>query len=344
MAARRRKIRTVGTIRVTPATGEVCERGKRAHGNTANGLAYADPAAITTLIPIGYWTEDVTGDGTITTLVELFEEVRLDGWVNDEAPNDVQAGDVFTEVYLKDEVTVTTDATGHSKAGRVFLIEDGFVYLQQGLAVSGPTGASIGASESSGVADKAALQAIPAASRHDGMLVMVRADGSLWRFDAASTLTSDEGEELAIEPDAGAGCWLAADKAKVLKLPFSFADADAHALLTVPAGFVLRLIGCPFWDVTTSFAGGSSSAIGVSTDVTGYDTKGDLLGGAAGDVEAGLTAGVRAGTLGGELNDNVGFAALALIEGDVIRYDEITSAFTSGAGFVCVPVAIAHPA
>jgi hypothetical protein len=342
--ARRTIQRTIKRLRVTLANLEVAVRGQRAHANTADGLVYADPGTITTLIPIGYFTEDVTGDGTLTTVVDLFEEVKLDAWDNDAEPNNVQAADVFTEVYLLDETTVTTDSTSHSKAGRVFMIEDGRVYVQQGLAVAGPTGATVGADQVGGVADKAALSAIVAASRFDGMLVMVRADGSLWRFDAASTATEDEGQELVIEPDAGTGAWLAADKAKILKLPFSFADADAHAILTVPAGFVLRLAGFPFWDITTSFSGGSSSAIGVSTDVTGYTTKGDLLGGAAGDVEAALTAGIRAGTLGGELDDHVGFQFLALIEGDVIRYDEITSAFTAGAGFVCIPVTIAIPA
>jgi hypothetical protein len=343
--ARRTHRKTIKRLRVTLASGEVAVRGQRAHANTANGTVYADHGTITTLIPIGYFTEDVTGDGTITTLVDLFEEISLDGWDNDDAPNNVEAADRFTEVYLKDETTVSTLSTNRSAAGRVFEIgEDGRVYLQQGLAVAGPTGASVGASQNSGVADKAALSAIAAASRFDGMLVMVRADGSLWRFDAAGTATEDEGQELVIAPDAGTGRWLAADKHKTLKLPFSFADADGHALLTVPAGFVLRLAGFPFWDITTSFSGGSSSAIGVSTDVTGYTTEGDLLGGATGDVEAALTAGVRAGTLGGELDDHVGFQALALIEGDVIEYDEITSAFTAGAGFVCIPVAISIPA
>lgn len=343
--ARRTHRLTIKRLRVTLASGQVAARGKRAHANTADGLAYATPSTITTLIPIGYFTEDVTGDGTLTTLVDLFEEVSLDGWDNDDSPNAVEAADVFTEVYLKDETTVSTLSTNRSKAGRVFMIgDDGRVYIQQGLAVAGPTGASIGATETSGVADKTALKGIAAASRHDGMLVMVRADGSLWRFVAASTLSSDEAEELAIEPSAGAGCWLRADKAAVLKLPIGFGTADGAAILTVPAGFVLRLTGFPFWDITTSFTGGSSSAIGVSTDVTGYDTKGDLLGGASGDVLAGLTAGIRAGTLGGELDDHVGFQALALVEGDEIQFDRITSAFTAGAGFVCVPVAIMQPA
>lgn len=342
--ARRTIQRTIKRLRVTPASGQVCVRGQRAHANTADGLVYATPSTITTLIPIGYFTEDLTGDGTETTLVTLFEEVTLDGWDNDDAPNDVQASDVFTEVYLKDETTVSTLSTNRSKAGRVFLIEDGKVYLQQGLAVAGPTGADVGASQNSGVADKTALAAIAAASRFDGMIVMVREDGSLWRFVAAGTADEDEAQELVIAPAAGTGRWLAADKHKTLKLPVAFGTADGEAILTVPAGFVLRLAGFPFWDVTTGFTGGTDSAIGLSTSITGYTTKGDLLGGATGDLAAGLTAGVKPGTLGGELDDHVGFQALAFVEADEIQFDRITSVFTAGEGFACIPVAICTPA
>lgn len=343
--ARRTHHLTTKSLRVTLASGQVAVRGNRAHGNTADGLAYATPSTITTLIALGYFTEDLTGDGTTTTVIDLFEEVRIDGWDNDDAPNAVEASDVFNEVYLKDATTVSTLSTSRSKAGRVLMIgDDGRVYTQQGLAVSGPTGAAMGATETGGVADKTALKAIAAASRHDGMLVMVRADGSLWRFVADSTLTSDAAEELAIEPTAGSGCWLAADKHKTLKLPIGFGTADGAAILTVPAGFVLRLAGFPFWEVTTSFTGGSSSAIGLSTSVTGYVDKGDILGGVAGNVAAALTAGVRAGTLGAELDDHVGFQALALIEDDEIQFDRITSVFDAGAGFACIPVAIMHTA
>ena len=307
----------------------------------ADALAYADPDTITTLQPLGYWTEDLTGDGSTTTVVDLFEEIKVEGLDNDSNPNDVQASDLFSTVYAKDETTVSTSDGGgtRSAAGRVILIEGSRVYIQSGLANAGPTGASVGTSQSSGVATKTALAALPAASRHDGMLVMVRADGSLWRFVAAEATAEDEALELIIEPDAGTGRWLRADKAAVLKLPIDFNTADGAAILTVPAGFALRFAGLPFWEVTTAWTGGSSSAIGVSTDVTGYDTAGDILGGASGDVAAALTAGVRAGTIGDEM-DLTGLQALALVEDDEIEFDRITSAFTAGAGFVCLPVQI----
>ena len=344
--ARRPKQRTIKRLRVTLANGEVAVRGQRAHGNTADGLVYATPAAITTLIPIGYFTEDVTGDGVATTLVDLFDEVLTDGWNNDSGPNDVQAGDIFKEVFLKDETTVSTsDAAGtRSKAGRVMFLEDGRVYLQQGLAVAGPTGASVGSAQGSGVADKAALAAIVAASRFDGMLVLVRADGSLFRFDSASAAAEDEGQELVVAPDAGTGRWLRADKSAILKLPVDFSMADGAAIFTVPTGFVLRLTGLPFWEVGTAWTGGASSTIGIASSVAGYTVAGDILGGAAGDAAAGLTAGIKPGTVGAALDTEAERQAFLLQAADTLTYEEITSAFTAGAGSVCLPVAIAHPA
>lgn len=124
-----------------------------------------------------------------------------------------------------------------------------------------------------------------------------------------------------------------------LKLPIGFALADAAVLLTIPTlsnGAVGLQIDSLFWEVTTSFAGGSGTAIGVSSSNTGYATKGDLLGGAAGDglvgvslVSTGLT--YKGGTLGAKFGTN---GKVVLVAGDAIRFDRIASVFTSGAGFV----------
>ena len=343
---RRTKQRTIKRLKVTPASGEACVKGQFAYGNAANGQAYADPDTITTLVLLGYWTEDLTGDGSTTTVVELIEEIKVDGFANDSNPNDVQASDIFSSVYGSDETTVSTSDGGgtRSVAGRAILIEDSVVYVQSGLANTGPTGASVGASQSSGVATKAALSALAAASRFDGMLVMVRADGSLWRFVAAGTASEDEAQELVIEPDAGSGRWLRADKSAILKIPVGFGNTDGEDIFTVPAGFVLRLTGRPFWDITTAFTGGSSSAIGISSTVTGYVTAGDLLGGASGDVAAGLTAGIQAGTAGGGISNEAERQGFVMEEADALEFDRITDAFTAGAGFLCLPVAIMQPA
>ncbi len=120
-----------------------------------------------------------------------------------------------------------------------------------------------------------------------------------------------------------------------LKLAIGFGTADAAVLATVPAGYALTL-GKLWWEVTTSFTGGSSSAIGVSSDDTDYATKGDLLGGATGDVLATLVSTGRVhkgGTIGAKFGSN---GIVQVAAGKVLRFDRITSAFTAGAGFVHV--------
>lgn len=333
--------RTYKTIKKILATNETAVKGRHAAIDTSDGLVYDCDTASTTLIPIGRFAESLAlGDGTTEVLIDLYDEFSMHNWANDTAPNNVVAANLFGSVYIKDSQTVSTSDGGgtRSVAGRAIAIDGSTIYVQAGAAVTGPSG--LGASFSSGVATKAALSAIVAASRFDGMQVMVRADSSLWRFVAASTASEDEGQELVIAPDAGTGRWVTADKFKILKLPVDYTMADGDAILTVPADMVLRLAAFPFWEVTTGFTGGSSSAIGISTSISGYDTKGDILGGASGDVAATLVAGIAAGTLGGELDDNVGFQALAFEAADELQFDRITSVFTAGAGYVCVPVAI----
>lgn len=191
-------------------------------------------------------------------------------------------------------------------------------------------------------ATRAALKALGAKDRCEGMLCFVQSDNSLWHFSAASALTTtaDPNGELALTPDAGSGRWLRADKAFVMKLAIGFGTADAAVLLTVLEGFAFRITEFPYWEVTTAFTGGSSSAVGVSSTKTGYDTKGDLLGGASGNVLADLTAGVKLGTIGPKLDTLAERQALLFVEGDSLRFDRITSAFTAGAGFVRVPVVL----
>lgn len=122
-----------------------------------------------------------------------------------------------------------------------------------------------------------------------------------------------------------------------LKLPIGFALADAAVLFTVPTltnGAAAIELASFWWEITTSFTGGASSAIGVSSSNASYSTKGDLLGGSTGDVAAGLlSTGLthKGGTLGTKYGSN---GKIVLIAGDTIRFDRITSVFTAGAGFV----------
>lgn len=119
-----------------------------------------------------------------------------------------------------------------------------------------------------------------------------------------------------------------------LKLPIGFGTADAAVLYTFPAGPRVQITRA-YWEVTTSFTGGSSSAIGVSSNDADYNTKGDILGGASGDVLATLVSTgrvLKGGTIGTKFGSN-GVVVLGT-GGKTIRFDQVTSAFTAGAGFV----------
>lgn len=121
-----------------------------------------------------------------------------------------------------------------------------------------------------------------------------------------------------------------------LKLPIGFGTADAATLYTIPTGKQLSIVRA-YWEVTTSWTGGASSAIGVSSSNAAYNTKGNILGGAAGDVAALLvsTGGAYKGTLGPKILMSAGTTScIVLVATDTIRFDQVTSTFTAGAGFV----------
>ena len=174
--------------------------------------------------------------------------------------------------------------------------------------------------------------------------------GRLFAWHPTSTVTADD--QLVIIPDdrnmavdtalsaSLAGRWLAVPGQFVnLALPITHATADAATLYTMPTGAAFKVEGL-YWEVTTGFSGGSSSAIGVSTTKTtptDWSAKGDLLGGSGGNVAATLVAGARiAGTIGTDM-DTIAKVRGAIWEAaDIFRFDRITSAFTAGAGSVHV--------
>lgn len=110
-----RKPVTLNTLRAALTNAAAAVKGETACIDTATGK-FAVGAVSTTLIPVGTFTETVTGDGTTTTLVQLFEEVRVQEWINDTvAP--VTAALLGQAVYIKDGRTVTATSAAHSKAG-----------------------------------------------------------------------------------------------------------------------------------------------------------------------------------------------------------------------------------
>ena len=215
------------------------------------------------------------------------------------------------------------------------------------------------------IATVAALKAIPSINPRDvggtrttsymllphGREELVRSlNGRRFSWHPTSTLTADD--QLVIIPDDRnmavdtalaanlAGRWLATPGQMVdLAFAITYATADAATLYTMPTGAALKVEGL-YWEVTTGFSGGSSSAIGVSTtktSPTNWSTKGDLLGGSGGDVAATLIAGARiAGTIGTDMDTLAKVRGALWVAADVFRFDRITSAFTDGAGYVHV--------
>lgn len=182
----------------------------------------------------------------------------------------------------------------------------------------------------------ATLKAIPLLARVDGGEWLVIADGSLWRFAATSVLTTD-GDNLLVVPTVAGGAYIRVDRDIDILMAATFATADAAVLYTVPAGFQL-FVPVMYHRVTTTWAGGASSAIGCSSSNAGLATKGDLLGGATGDVAAGLasTGAYAKGTIGAK----AGKPGALLVAGETIIFDRITSAFTSGVGVIHAPVRV----
>lgn len=191
------------------------------------------------------------------------------------------------------------------------------------------------------VASMAALVAQPLSRVIDGMICHVLSDDSMWQFDSASVLTTDN-ILVAVPTGAAAGAWLRLPGACELKLPFTFATADAAILYTIPTGALL-LVHEFFWQITADMTGGASSAIGVSSsnknDTVAFTTKGDFLGGSAGDVAATLTSALGSvyarGTIGTDW-DTIAKRRTLFKPTETIRYDQITSTFAAGAGNVVV--------
>lgn len=179
----------------------------------------------------------------------------------------------------------------------------------------------------------AQAKALKVGPEDDGKLIQL-SDGNTYVYKKACTLTGDDA--VVVAPTGRAGRFLLAPGFPFkLKLAVAFGLADAAALVTSPntTGF-LATIGRSFWEITADWTGGSSSTIGVSLSAAPHATKGDLLGGASGDAAATLVAsgGILLGTIGADVAGGI------IWKGNVaIRYDEITSAFTAGTGFVHVP-------
>ena len=168
-------------------------------------------------------------------------------------------------------------------------------------------GAALVAAANEPAVEGVAAEIVAAGGRAIAQIVDVT-DPAQWQYSSSTTL--GDASLIRLRPN---------------KAINTFETADGAVLFTVPAGARL-ILGRGYWDVTTGFTGGSSSAIGIAGPAP-HDTAGDLLGGSSGDVAATLTVGVKLGTIGTDTA-----AGVMLKAGDTVTFERITSAFAAGAG------------
>lgn len=134
MAQRATKKKWLEYVKIALTNAIAVEKGEMACIDTATGLLTVG-ATSTTLIPIGYFEEDGTGDGSALFKVRLFHGVWVHFWDNDSGGTPVVAADLLGPCYILDDRTVTGNATGASVAGRVWAIDsiDGVAVEMQGF-------------------------------------------------------------------------------------------------------------------------------------------------------------------------------------------------------------------
>lgn len=150
-------------------------------------------------------------------------------------------------------------------------------------------------------------------------------DGRTFYYHPTSELDGDD--IFVITPNGLTGRYILAPGVQRVPLTVTAALADAAVLATLPTGFIGQVIRGDWGTPTTSFTGGTSSTIGLSSSNAAHNTKGDLHGGASGNLAAALAdTAFMPGTIGADIA-----AGAFLVGGNTILYDEITSAFTAGA-------------
>jgi hypothetical protein len=107
-------------VSIALTAAAIVEKGKLACIDTATGLL-VNGAASPTLVPIGYWDEDATGDGTTPVRVRLFQGVWIH-WFDNDGTTPVVATDLLRACFIKDATTVSGDGAGRTVAGRVWAI------------------------------------------------------------------------------------------------------------------------------------------------------------------------------------------------------------------------------
>lgn len=142
MAERLINSKVISRIERALKNGEAAEKGNIAAIDLTDG-ALVVGAVAATLIPIGWFEETLTGDGTTKIGVTLFSPIECAVLINS-GTGPVDDGDMCALCYLHSAFEVSMTATGKSFAGRVWGISGSgagakvFVQMAPSLGLEGP--------------------------------------------------------------------------------------------------------------------------------------------------------------------------------------------------------------
>lgn len=129
MAERKKRTGRISRIKVALVAAGVAEKGQVACIDSVDGKAKV-AAVSATLVPIGYFEESFTGDGTRLIAIELFEEITVH-YLTASGTGTPVAADLLKVVYLRTSPEVSTTSAGSSVAGRFWgFSSDGLCMVQ----------------------------------------------------------------------------------------------------------------------------------------------------------------------------------------------------------------------
>lgn len=139
MAERMRRIESWSTFRHILTSGQVAEKGNIACIDRSTGLLTNAATGNLNLLPIGYWSETKTGNGTLKISVELFAPIWVHVFTN--ASSSVDNGDIGNLCYLAGPGSVNMTDT-NAPAGRVWSATTSEVSVQMAsdIGIQGPQG------------------------------------------------------------------------------------------------------------------------------------------------------------------------------------------------------------
>jgi hypothetical protein len=133
MAERPIRSKPISRIERALKSAAVAEKGNVACIDLGDG-ALVPVSVATDLLPIGWFEESLTGDGTTPVGVKLFKEIEVVLLPN-AGSGAVDDGDVGNVCYLTATAAVTMTSTGASVAGRVWGVSGTNVLVEMAISM-----------------------------------------------------------------------------------------------------------------------------------------------------------------------------------------------------------------